>query len=638
MRSACSPRGFWGIRTLPQGTPVRDAEGMSEQSGNLTPPADLGQILERIDRLQVHVDDRLDRLELAATDTAKMPASAPALPTGGPASIIPPAPGWTPPPPPPPPFAARTAPSSTVPTASAARFDITFDQILRWVGIGLVTLAGIFFVSTAISRGWIPPEAQLAAATAGGFALFGIAYRFGDRLRQWALPFALAGATVLAACAVASSAWLELISGEWALGASVAAAAISAGVGVKLRMEFVAMAAGALALVAPVAGEIVLESAQPVLASWVLSVLLGSAALGLWQQWSLVRIVVGWLSGAVFAGYAWITLVDTGEPIRSLTAYGVLGVVGAVLWFGPILVRALPNYAEQKHEFYRTEQLHPLDHRLVATVPAAFWLTLQGLTDQVGNTTRGFTGLLIATGFAFVADHLHVGKSKLMYLSQILGCSAAVAVALAFLLNGPALMVALTVQAVASAFIADRFNDWPMRLLAGLVGAGAASLAVLGIVDNLSGRSAPAGEALAQLFVVAVSASAVGMLFARKIRFAELAFPAVWGVAMAWAASVALPLGQGQALLSLVWALAAVIAVLVGIRFDERTVRTAGYATLAIVIGKLLTVDLAEVDVFWRVGLFLVVGVGLLRFAYVLPELAQRWKVVDSTSEQATPA
>ena len=511
--------------------------------------------------------------------------------------------------------------------APAPSFDFSSDQVLRWVGVVLVTLAGIFFVSTAISRGWISPEAQLVAATAGGLGLFAIAVRFGDRLRQWTLPFALAGATVISACAVAASAWLDIISPEGALIASVLAAAVSIGFSLKLRMELVALAAGGLALAAPIVGEVVRDSNQIVLAAWIVSILLGATGLGVWQRWPLVRIAVGWMSASVFAGYALVELDETGEPIRSVTAYVVLGIISVTLWFAPILVRALPSYVEKANEFYRTEQLNPLDHRLVAMVPAGVWLTLQALTGQADSDARGITGLFIAAGFSVLADHLHVGKSKLMYLSQILGCSAVVSVAMAFLFDGSILMVALASQAIISAVVADRFNDGPMKVWTGVVGIAATGLAIYGIADNLWDETAPAGEALAQLFVLAVAAAATGMAFRRRLALAEIVFPALWVGAMAWTASVSLPVVQGQALLSLIWAVGAVAAVVVGIRFDERVIRNVGYANLAVVVGKLLTIDLAEVDVFWRVGLFLVVGIGFLRFAFVLPTLMKRWGV-----------
>jgi uncharacterized membrane protein len=66
-------------------------------------------------------------------------------------------------------------------------------------------------------------------------------------------------------------------------------------------------------------------------------------------------------------------------------------------------------------------------------------------------------------------------------------------------------------------------------------------------------------------------------------------------------------------------------ALVVGVRTGDGVVRTAGLVTLVIVLAKLLTVDLAAVDTLWRVGLFLVVGLGLLRLGYLLPDLARRY-------------
>ena len=40
---------------------------------------------------------------------------------------------------------------------------------------------------------------------------------------------------------------------------------------------------------------------------------------------------------------------------------------------------------------------------------------------------------------------------------------------------------------------------------------------------------------------------------------------------------------------------------------------------IGLTVGKLLTVDLREVDALWRAGLFLVVGLGLLRLGFLLP-------------------
>lgn len=101
------------------------------------------------------------------------------------------------------------------------------------------------------------------------------------------------------------------------------------------------------------------------------------------------------------------------------------------------------------------------------------------------------------------------------------------------------------------------------------------------------------------------------------------AFIVTWSVGLLWIFSVFVPIPQGQAGISVMWAALAAGAIVAGLRLASSTIKTTGLVTLGLVVAKLLTVDLAEVDVFWRVGLFFVVGGGLMRLAYALPKLGQ---------------
>ena len=112
-----------------------------------------------------------------------------------------------------------------------------------------------------------------------------------------------------------------------------------------------------------------------------------------------------------------------------------------------------------------------------------------------------------------------------------------------------------------------------------------------------------------------------------------LGFVVTWLLGLGWLASIFIDVPQGQAWISGSWAAAAVAAVVAGVALGRDrlagTIRGTGLATLGAVVIKLLTVDLAEVDTLWRVGLFLVVGLGLLRLAYVLTD--------DDRSEAGSP-
>ena len=117
------------------------------------------------------------------------------------------------PPPPPPRQATPTQPAPTYPAPpppsapprqvapgpAAARTPRSFDfeKLLRFGGAGLVILAAIFFVSTAISRGWIGPGAQLALATAVSAALIGLSFRIRPERKPWQTALAITGASAL---------------------------------------------------------------------------------------------------------------------------------------------------------------------------------------------------------------------------------------------------------------------------------------------------------------------------------------------------------------------------------------------------------------------------------------------------------
>lgn len=71
--------------------------------------------------------------------------------------------------------------------------------------------------------------------------------------------------------------------------------------------------------------------------------------------------------------------------------------------------------------------------------------------------------------------------------------------------------------------------------------------------------------------------------------------------------------------ISVLWALFAVIYVLIGIRKDLKLLRYAGLALFAVVAVKVVTVDLASMEIFYRMLAFLVIALALLggSFAYI---------------------
>lgn len=219
---------------------------------------------------------------------------------------------------------------------------------------------------------------------------------------------------------------------------------------------------------------------------------------------------------------------------------------------------------------------------------------------------------------------------KMLTISQFLGLLVLLSVTITKLVDGPMLLVALATQAAAMAVYARRLRDGFFTAWAVLMGVSVSFMTAVLLINALV-TDAPWGDDLAVLFVVGLVASIGTVEYRREQafesggpQFVELGRPLL-GFAyvglLAWLASVLVHKAQGQVLVSIAWALVGVLVIVAAVRLTSYVVLRVGLLTLALVVGKMLTVDLEAVDIFWRVGLFFVIGAGLLWFSYRLPRL-----------------
>ena len=81
---------------------------------------------------------------------------------------------------------------------------------------------------------------------------------------------------------------------------------------------------------------------------------------------------------------------------------------------------------------------------------------------------------------------------------------------------------------------------------------------------------------------------------------------------------------QGQALLSALWALAGVGALVAGLVRDERTLRLGALALLGVTAAKVFAFDLASLTSLYRVGSCIVLGLLLLAGAFAWQRIRPR--------------
>lgn len=564
---------------------------------------------EQVAALSARVDE-LERRLVSLDDPSAIPVLTPPPPR--------------PPAPVPPPVGEPSAP--VAPTSPAPAPDpvatpgrefvrpawMTTETMLKWAGLGLVVLAAVFFVGTAISRGWIGPEIQLAGATAGGLALVAGGFRLIDRNRPWAAALASGGVVVVAICAAAANAGLDLIGEYPALVALAVVTVAAAWVSLRLSLESVAAGAGVAAALLPpwIADDADLPAL--VLAGWMTVLVLAATGLGWRRGWNGSRLVsVG------FGALVLLVLAIAGDELptgQKAVALAAVGVISLVAWAGPAYASVT------KREV--SETWRAVDHRFVLSIPLWTWAITALVVDFETDRPVAVFGLALAAAFALLVAATWSRLPRTLATAHVLGIGILVAVSAAVLTDGPGLLVALAVQAAATAIVARMFDDRWLLGFASVLGAIAVGWAgqstLAGLFDELG-----LGQLLANLVVVALLAVWAAWSWSRAGD--QLTVPltlVAWVAVLAWIASAFGHQPQGQVVVSLLWTMLAAGALVIGVRSGVHFSRILGIVTLVVVLFKLLTVDLAEVDTLWRVGLFLVVGTGLLRLGYVLPRLS----------------
>jgi hypothetical protein len=183
-------------------------------------------------------------------------------------------------------------------------------------------------------------------------------------------------------------------------------------------------------------------------------------------------------------------------------------------------------------------------------------------------------------------------------------------------LEGAALAAMLAAQALALASLARRTGD----RYAAWAAAGFAALSLVHTLATLAGPDAllvglaqplAAAGALAAVAgaLLALSRAPLGLAGGRRHLQIGAALTVLYLTSVE-VVTLAAPEYTGQTLLSVLWALAGVGALIRGLLIDERGLRRAAFVLLAITAGKVFLYDMASLDSLYRVGSLL--GLGLL--------------------------
>jgi uncharacterized membrane protein len=480
-------------------------------------------------------------------------------------------------------------------------------QSERWlgrIGIGFVILAVAFLLKLSFDRGWITPELRMGAGFAAGATLLILGLRV-DPLRRGLEQALLGGAVAVFYLTGFAGFQLYGLLPFW-VALSVMSTTTVLSIALSERQD-----SPLLAMVGIMGG-----LATPFLLNT------GSGDVNALAVYSSIVLVGG---GAVQFHRGWIPLLGTllvgGSVVLSLVALGAgegetfwpaLAVASFWLVCGAsvILQPVLRPDPSRSRNFDSYLWAFRVGLGVSTGLAVLFLSMILDLQDQGASGLLFLFGIVLA-GSAYYNRGVALSQrpaAEVSALSMAMGCVLLAPDSTALLL----VMAEVAVLFLLVARGAPRSLSALGNLFAAMVGIGFLSLAGTAPLDGALGFREEAFARLgivAMLGLVSLWTEKEGAQFYRAAAYVGL---------LVWFLSELGTRPNGTQMVSIAWSLQGATALVWSLRIDSQKLQLVGLGTLGLVAGKLLLVDLAQMDPFWRILMFLGFGVGLLSLAYVV--------------------
>ncbi|HEX5712306.1 MAG TPA: DUF2339 domain-containing protein [Solirubrobacterales bacterium] len=509
-------------------------------------------------------------------------------------------------------------------------------RVLAWVG-GLATLLGvIFLMRSAVDSSWFTEEVRALLAAVGSLLLLGFGVWLHERKGHLELGRLLAAVAIpgLYATTVVATQTYDLISPVLGL----EAAAVVGLIGIAVAVRWSSMLVGSVGILGALAAPIMVGDIGEIGSiAFVAVALAAGVGVLLWQRWDWLAL--GAFAVSAYQLVAWIVesgfITFEGEADPSQPVPLVLAVL-AGFW----LLYAAAAFGYELRS--RGEERLPVSSWLLLLCSSLF-IVLAGAV--VIGSDWDSTFALDAWVFGFAAAHLLLGGAAIRFgfhreIGSLLTGGgiglAAFGVANAF--DGPTVVAAWAAASAALAYVSTRVDATPTPTLSDarrllLTACGFLGLAIAHVLV-VEAPPVAIAEGVGDLgsSLVAIASCALAALacwhFGRQVdRRIATAAGFVSAVSLVYLGSVAIidVIGAdaggeareiGQSWLSAFWAAAGLGAVIVGMVRRSVNVRLGGLALLALVIGKVWTYDLAELEELPRALSFVALGLLLLAGAF----------------------
>jgi uncharacterized membrane protein len=541
-----------------------------------------------------------------ARETAPAPAPPPALaPALAPVPLLDQATEPAPPP------AAASRVLAPAPEPLPAPASAPSEDWITRIGIALLLLGCAFLFKYSIDKGWLVPAARVGIGIAVGVALLAVGWRTRRERPTYGELLLGGGIAALHVALFASYFLYELTSYSVTFGSMAAVNVLAFGLAWRIDRSSLSVlgAIGAYATPFVLPGG---SAGAPALFTYLAVVMAGTGAVVAVKRWGVLLFTS-------FVG-AWSVLGLAVLPTR-LTGAGawVAQAAVAVAWFSFTAVPSL-RLAQRTRERdgHAPPELAAVQGAVLLGPLLALPLT-RAIWDW-GDRTQGLVAFAFAGAItAFGVVHPRPWGREVARGHYLAALSLAT-VGLLLVFEGDVLYGALIAEVIALHWLGARRDGDPFAAFGHLV-----AVAVWFWTGARLAEPPPGGPVLldALLGLAAAVSMGVGAVRVRHEGVRLIYAVACHAALLVWWRWLLLAGEAGQAYVSIAWGAQSIAMLAIGVvrRLDE--VRWLGLATLGIVVGKLLFVDLAEVAAHWRILLFMGFGGVLLALGYYLPRLAR---------------
>ncbi len=491
---------------------------------------------------------------------------------------------------------------------------------LKIIGIVLLLLGVGFLFKYSIDKGWLTEWVRVGAGLLIGGLLFGVGLRVMNK--RDAFSQVMFGGSIAAwyISGFAAFQLYGLVSHPVAFAFMVAVTVLAFFLSISRGKEILAM----VGVVGGLSTPFLLYTGSgnvPGLVGYTMLLLGGVVAIYFFKRWHGL-LWAGFLGvwGVLGVTYTGMELI----PRNELAIHWGVIVTGAVFAFLPLIreVLATKNPSQwpptkEKVGLYLLTLWTPLIAVVFSTKVWYFsdhelgWLLL-GLSVLYGLVSLGLNSVEFKDKRGYLITHVTL---------TIVGFT----LALGLLLDGREnlLFISLAVEALGILLLADKLHSSVIRLQ----GHALFGFLILWLLTRLTGDVIDGGtsfgetDALVNLLLIGIVA---GTSFFLRETFLKAVYRIVPYVAfLGWLLAGFVSMNGGQGLTSIAWGVCGVALLVFGLRKSYSQAVMIGMGTLLLVVGKLFLVDLAELDVIWRILLFIGFGALFLFLSYYFRDM---WK------------